>query len=190
VVDGQTERLEVGGAGGRRVGHHPFRTVPCLPILPTTPARMTHDYVRHGTTSLFAAYDVTGGSVIAQSYRRRRHRRRRRRQEFLRFLKVIDAAVPKDLDLRLVLDNHAARLPRPAGGKAGCDRWSSSVLVMAATVSLTLMLPVSITGTLVPVHSALLAWNRLIKSSSRRLRPLRSALRSRQVARLGSRITR
>jgi hypothetical protein len=59
---------------------------------------MTHDYVRHGTTSLFAAYDVGSGSVIAQSYRRHRH------QEFLRFLKVIDAAVPKDLDLHLVLD--------------------------------------------------------------------------------------
>jgi transposase len=77
------------------------RTAPCLPILPTTPARMTHDYVRHGTTSLFAAYDVASGSVIAQSYRRHRH------QEFLRFLKLIDAAVPKDLDLHLVLDNYA-----------------------------------------------------------------------------------
>jgi transposase len=77
------------------------RTAPCLPILPTTPARMTHDYVRHGTTSLFAAYDIGSGSVIAQSYRRHRH------QEFLRFLKVIDAAVPKDLDLHLVLDNYA-----------------------------------------------------------------------------------
>jgi transposase len=74
---------------------------PYLAILPTTPARMTHDYVRHGTTSLFAAYDVTGRSVIAQSYRRHRH------QEFLRFLKVIGAAVPKDLDLHLVLDNYA-----------------------------------------------------------------------------------
>ena len=77
------------------------RTAPCLPILPTTPARMTHDYVRHGTTSLFAAYDIASGSVIAQSYRRHRH------QEFLRFLKLIDAAVPKDLDLHLVLDNYA-----------------------------------------------------------------------------------
>jgi transposase len=46
------------------------RTAPCLPILPTTPARMTHDYVRHGTTSLFAAYDLASGSVIAQHYRR------------------------------------------------------------------------------------------------------------------------
>ena len=79
------------------------RTAPCLPMLPTTPARMTHDYVRNGTTSLFAAFDLASGSVIAQPYRRHRH------QEFLRFLKVIDAAVPKDLDLHLVLDNYATR---------------------------------------------------------------------------------
>ena len=77
------------------------RTAPCLPMLPTTPERRTHDYVRHGTTSLFAAYDLASGSVIAQSYRRHRH------QEFLRFLKLIDGAVPKDLDLHLVLDNYA-----------------------------------------------------------------------------------
>jgi transposase len=77
------------------------RTAPCLPMLPTTPARMTHDYVRNGTTSLFAAFELSSGSVIAQSYRRHRH------QEFLRFLKLIDDAVPKDLDLHLVLDNYA-----------------------------------------------------------------------------------
>jgi transposase len=77
------------------------RTAPCLPMLPTTPARMTHDYVRNGTTSLFAAFDLASGSVIAQPYRRHRH------QEFLRFLKLIDAAVPRELDLHLVLDNYA-----------------------------------------------------------------------------------
>ena len=77
------------------------RTAPCLPMLPTTPARRTHDYVRNGTTSLFAAYDLASGSVIAQNYRRHRH------QEFLRFLKLIDAAVPEELDLHLVLDNYA-----------------------------------------------------------------------------------
>jgi transposase len=77
------------------------RTAPILPMLPTTPARMTHDYVRNGTTSLFAAFDLASGSVIAQPYRRHRH------QEFLRFLKLIDAAVPKDLGLHLVLDNYA-----------------------------------------------------------------------------------
>ena len=77
------------------------RTAPCLPMLPTTPARMTHDYVRNGTTSLFAAFDLASGSVIAQPYRQHRH------QEFLKFLKLIDKAVPKDLDLHLVLDNYA-----------------------------------------------------------------------------------
>jgi transposase len=77
------------------------RTAPCLPMLPTTPARMTHDYVRNGTTSLFAAFDLASGSVIAQPYRRHRS------QEFLRFLKLIDGAVPKGLDLHLVLDNYA-----------------------------------------------------------------------------------
>ena len=77
------------------------RSAPILPMLTTTPARMSHDYIRHGTTTLFAAFDVNSGSVIAQQYRRHRH------QEFLRFLKTIDTAVPKDLDLHLVLDNYA-----------------------------------------------------------------------------------
>jgi transposase len=77
------------------------RTAPCLPVLPTIPARMTHDYVRNGTTSLFAALEVASGSVIAQHYRRHRH------QEFLRFLKLIDAAVPSGLELHLICDNYA-----------------------------------------------------------------------------------
>ena len=77
------------------------RTAPCLPVLPSTPARMTHDYVRHGTTSLFAALDIASRSVIAQHYRRHRH------QEFLRFLKLIDGAVPDGLELHLVCDNYA-----------------------------------------------------------------------------------
>jgi hypothetical protein len=84
------------------------RTAPCLPILPTTPARMTHDYVRHGTTRLFAAYHVGSGSVIAQSYRRHRH------QEFLRFLKVIDTAVPKDLDCTWSWTTTPRTRPRPS----------------------------------------------------------------------------
>jgi transposase len=83
------------------------RTQPVLPMAPTTPAKMTHDYVRHGTTSLFAALDIVSGSVIAQHYRRHRH------QEFLRFLKVIDAAVPKHLELHLVLDNYATHKTEP-----------------------------------------------------------------------------
>src|SRR5215208_5609558 len=77
------------------------RTAPSLPILPTTPARRTHDYVRHGTASLFAALDVASGKVISQMHRRHRH------QEFLKFLKTIDATVPTDLDVHLICDNYA-----------------------------------------------------------------------------------
>lgn len=77
------------------------RTAPCLPILPTTPARRSHDYVRNGTTTLFAAFDAASGSVIAQPYRQHRH------QEFLRFLKLIDTAVPAEYDLHLICDNYA-----------------------------------------------------------------------------------
>jgi transposase len=76
------------------------RTAPMLPLLPGTPGRASHDYVRHGTTSLFAALDVATGTVIGQTQRQHRH------QEFLRFLKTIDKATPKDLDLHLVLDNY------------------------------------------------------------------------------------
>jgi len=93
------------------------RSAPILPMLPTTPARMSHDYIRHGTTSLFAAFDIKSGSVIAQQYRRHRH------QEFLRFLKIIDAAVPKDLDLHLVLDN--LRHPQDPAGEGLADQTSS-----------------------------------------------------------------
>jgi transposase len=77
------------------------RTAPILPVMPTTPARMTHDYVRHGTTSLFAALDVASGSVIAEHYSRHRH------QEFLRFLRTIDKTVPAEFDLHLICDNYA-----------------------------------------------------------------------------------
>lgn len=77
------------------------RTAPTLPIMPTTPARMTHDYVRHGTTNLFAALDVASGSMIAEHYARHRH------QEFLRFLRTIDTAVPAEFDLHLIGDNYA-----------------------------------------------------------------------------------
>ncbi|MFF4522608.1 IS630 family transposase [Streptomyces bluensis] len=77
------------------------RTAPILPVLPTTPARMSHDYVRHGTTSLFAALELSSGAVIAEHHRRHRH------QEFLKFLKTIDKAVPSDLELHLICDNYA-----------------------------------------------------------------------------------
>ncbi len=77
------------------------RTAPILPMMPGTPARATHDYVRHGTTTLFAAMDIISGSVIGRNYRGHRS------AEFLRFLKEVEAVTPKDLDLHLVLDNYA-----------------------------------------------------------------------------------
>jgi transposase len=77
------------------------RTAPCLPILPTTPARRSHDYVRNGTTSLFAALDVATGQIIAS------HHSRHRQQEFLKFLKTIDTRTPAGLDLHLICDNYA-----------------------------------------------------------------------------------
>jgi transposase len=77
------------------------RSAPTLPILPTTPARRSHDYVRHGTASLFAALDVASGQVISQVQRRHRH------QEFLKFLNQIDASVPAQLEPHLVCDNYA-----------------------------------------------------------------------------------
>jgi len=69
--------------------------------LPTTPARRSHGYVRNGTTSLFAALNVATGQVISQVHQRHRH------QEFLKFLKTVDAATPASLDLHLICDNYA-----------------------------------------------------------------------------------
>ncbi len=66
--------------------------------------RRTHDYVRHGTTSLFAALDVKTGEVIGQCHQRHRA------IEFRKFLDQIDAAVPPDLDVHMVLDNYGTLL--------------------------------------------------------------------------------
>ena len=78
------------------------RTRPILPMRPGVPARQTHDYIRNGTTSLFAALDIATGKVISRFHRRQRH------QEFLRFLERIDEAVPENLDIHLVMDNSGA----------------------------------------------------------------------------------
>jgi transposase len=75
------------------------RTQPVFPMLPGTPARASHDYVRHGTSSLYAALDLASGKVIGSLHARHRS------QEFLAFLKKIDAEVPADLDCHVVLDN-------------------------------------------------------------------------------------
>jgi transposase len=76
------------------------RTQPILPLAPGVPARQSHDYKRHGVTSLFAAMDVASGFTIGSCYRRHRH------QEFLRFLNDIDANLPRGFDVHLVMDNY------------------------------------------------------------------------------------
>lgn len=76
------------------------RTQPLLPMRPGFPERRTHDYYRHGTTSLFAALDVASGEIVGRCYRQHRH------HEFLRFLRVIDREFHKDMELHLILDNY------------------------------------------------------------------------------------
>jgi transposase len=106
-------------------------------MMPGMPGRRTHDYLRHGITSLFAAYCIAGGTVISELHRRHRA------VEFRKFLVRIDKAVPADLDVHLVCDNYAtcntpeirtwlARRPRfhvhftPAGSSwmNQVERWS------------------------------------------------------------------
>lgn len=76
------------------------RSQPILPMRPGQIERRTHDYVRHGTTSLFAALDVKSGRIIAE------HHRRHRGIEFRKFLDTIDRTVPQYLEVHLVLDNY------------------------------------------------------------------------------------
>ena len=77
------------------------RTAPLLPLRPGQAERRAHDYLRHGTTSLFAALDTHTGTVIGQLHRRHRS------VEFRRFLDTIENNVPADLDVHLIMDNYA-----------------------------------------------------------------------------------
>ena len=98
------------------VGGHPphqiqalDRTQPGLPMKKGRAGTMTHDYKRHGTTTLFAALNVLDGTVIGRNMQRHRH------QEFIRFLNAIEAAVPAGKLVHVILDNYAAHKqpPRP-----------------------------------------------------------------------------
>jgi len=75
------------------------RSAPVLPLMPGVPERATHDYVRNGTTNLYAALDVASGQVIAEMTPRHRS------EEFRRFLNMIEKTVPEHLDVHVVLDN-------------------------------------------------------------------------------------
>jgi transposase len=76
------------------------RLQPAFPMMPYMPERRTHDYVRHGTTSLFAAFNTNDGTVISSLHRRHRS------IEFKKFLAKIDNTVPDELDIHLVCDNY------------------------------------------------------------------------------------
>jgi transposase len=77
------------------------RTQPGLPMKPGRAGTMTHDYKRHGTTTLFAALNILDGTVIGRNMRRHRH------QEFLRFLNIVEAQVPARKAIHAVVDNYA-----------------------------------------------------------------------------------
>lgn len=94
------------------------RSQPMLPIRLGQAARRTHDYKRHGTTSLFAALDIATGAVIGRCYARHRAR------EFRKFLDEIEASVPSDLDVHLVMDNYAThKTPLIRSWLAKRPRW-------------------------------------------------------------------
>lgn len=75
------------------------RSQPVLPMMPGMPERRSHDYVRHGITTLFAAFNVADGTVIGELHRRHRA------TEFKKFLATIDKTVPEGLDIHLICDN-------------------------------------------------------------------------------------
>jgi hypothetical protein len=77
------------------------RTQPGLPIKPGKAGTLTHDYIRNGTTTLFAALNVLDGTVIGRCMQQHRH------QEFIRFLNAVEAAVPAGKLIHAILDNYA-----------------------------------------------------------------------------------
>jgi len=79
------------------------RSQPVLPMMPGMPERRSHDYYRHGITSLFAAFNIADGTVISELHRQHRA------TEFKKFLATIDKAVPAELDVHLVCDNYGTR---------------------------------------------------------------------------------
>ena len=95
------------------------RTAPILPMLPGDPERATHDYRRDGTSSLYAALDLTTGKVIGALHCRHRA------IEFKQFLQTIDREVPAELDVHLVLDNSSTHKTRRSSSWLARTRASS-----------------------------------------------------------------
>lgn len=104
------------------------RSQPMLPMRPGQPARRSHDYKRHGTTSLFAALDIATGAVIGKCYGRHRAR------EFRNFLDEIENNVPTDLDVHLVIDNYAThKTPLIRRWLAKRPRWHAHLTPTSAS---------------------------------------------------------
>ena len=95
------------------------RTQPGLPLKPGKAGTMTHDYVRHGTTTLFAALNVLDGTVLGRCMARHRH------QEFIRFLNAVEAAVPAGKLVHCILDNYAThKHPKVRAWLERHERWT------------------------------------------------------------------
>lgn len=95
------------------------RTEPGLPLKRGRGATMTHDYKRNGTTTLFAALNVLDGSVIGRNMQRHRH------QEFIRFLNAVEAELPQDKAVHVILDNYAThKQPKVQAWLARHSRWT------------------------------------------------------------------
>ena len=95
------------------------RTQPGLPLKPGKAGTMTHDYVRHGTTTLFAALNILDGTVLGRCMQRHRH------QEFIRFLNAVEAAVPAGKLVHCILDNYAThKHPKVRAWLDRHDRWT------------------------------------------------------------------
>jgi transposase len=95
------------------------RTQPGLPMKAGRPASATHDYIRHGTTTLFAALNILDGTVVGRCMQRHRH------QEFIRFLNAVEAAVPAGKLVHPIMDNYAAhKHPKVRAWLARHPRWT------------------------------------------------------------------
>jgi hypothetical protein len=109
------------------------RTAPLLPLRPGLPERQTHDYKRHGTTTLFAAFNILNGKVIGSCLPRHRGK------EFVKFLNQLEKQVPPELDIHLILDNYSTHK------SAAVQRWLKP---KNATVSTSTSHPPAVPGSI------------------------------------------
>ena len=108
------------------------RTQPGLPLKKGRAGTMTHDYKRHGTSTLFAALHVATGEVIGQCRQRHRH------QEFLSFLKTVEKQTPKEMELHLIVDNYSTHKHEKVRRWLSRNRRCSATIRMAGLTTIIL----------------------------------------------------